>query len=151
MNVLHGANNPATARHLDYELQKALGWVTLASAALDATKIVTQGRTGREDIVGSPWDVALLKAVGAPVTPKNQEFLQTWQRWEGGATHNDASYNWLNTTHGPGRDINSVGVKAFPNFATGIRSLAQTLQNGRYPSLLASPEEGGSVQRGRLG
>lgn len=88
------------------------------------------------------WQAALLKYIGAPVSKRNVEFLTTWQRWEGGHTNNDASYNWLNTTHGPGKAINSVGVKAFPNFAVGIRSLGQTLKNGRYNNLVAAFKKG---------
>ena len=82
------------------------------------------------------WQSALLKSIGAPVTEANVKFLTTWQRWEGGHTNNSATWNWLNTTHGPGKPINDVGVKAFPNFATGIKSLSQTLQNGRYKNLV---------------
>lgn len=82
------------------------------------------------------WRQALLRELGDPITKANLQFLQSWQRWEGGATNNNATYNWLNTTHGPGRSINSVGVKAFPNFGTGIQSLAETLQNGRYGDIL---------------
>lgn len=82
------------------------------------------------------WRKAMLRRIGAPVTAQNLRFLSGWQRWEGGHTHNSASYNWLNTTHGPGSRINSVGVKAFPDFDTGIRSLAETLQNGRYDDIV---------------
>lgn len=84
----------------------------------------------------SDWRRALLKALGFEPTQENLSFLDAWGRWEGGATHNNATYNWLNTTHGPGTDINSVGVKAFPSFAVGIRSLAETLHNGRYGDIL---------------
>lgn len=79
------------------------------------------------------WDIALLKRLGAPVTKENRRFLATWQRWEGGHTKNNARYNWLNTTAGNQYPaINSVGVRRFPNFKTGIDYTVQTLQNGRY-------------------
>lgn len=85
---------------------------------------------------GGDWRKALLRSLGAPATPQNLRFLSTWQRWEGGHTKNDAKYNWLNTTHGPGRGINSVGVKAFDSFDIGIRSTAETLMNGRYDDIV---------------
>lgn len=90
----------------------------------------------------SDWRRALLKALGMPITSANLQFLATWQRYEGGATNNSASYNWLNTTHGPGRSINSDGVKAFPDFQTGIRSLAETLHNGNYHDILRALAHG---------
>lgn len=85
------------------------------------------------------WRAALLKRIGAPVTKKNMQFLGTWQRWEGGHTHNDAKFNWLNTTRdAPGavRSINSVGVKAFDNFNHGVAATAATLQSGRYKDIV---------------
>lgn len=88
------------------------------------------------------WKRALLKSLGAPPTPENMAFLTNWQRREGGHTHNSARFNWLNTTHGPGSRINSVGVKRFGNFKTGIRSTAETLTNGRYNDIVAGLRSG---------
>lgn len=88
------------------------------------------------------WRRSLLKRIGAPVTPGNLRLLSNWQRWEGGHTKNNARYNWLNTTHGPGSPINSVGVKRFADFDTGIQSLAETLQNGRYEDVLKGLRSG---------
>jgi cell wall-associated NlpC family hydrolase len=82
------------------------------------------------------WRTALLKALGDPATPANLGFLDAWQRHEGGHTNNSARFNWLNTTHGEGPSINSVGVKAFPSFQKGIMYTAQTLMNGRYQDIL---------------
>ncbi len=90
----------------------------------------------------SDWQSALLGALQMPRTPQNVRFLTTWQRYEGGDTHNSARFNYLNTTHGPGKPINSVGVKAFPSFQVGIRSLAETLQNGRYGDILKGLQTG---------
>ena len=88
------------------------------------------------------WRVATLKALKAPVTKSNLAFLGSWQRWEGGATNNNASYNWLNTTHGSQYpSINSVGVRAYPNFGTGIKILANVLQSG-YPTLTKLLKQG---------
>ena len=82
------------------------------------------------------WRTALLKTLNAPATPANLRFLDEWQRHEGGHTNNSARFNWLNTTHGEGPSINSVGVKAFPSFQKGIMYTAQTLMNGRYQDIL---------------
>ena len=91
------------------------------------------------------WERALLKSLRVPVTPQNIKFLQSWQRWEGGHTKNDATYNWLNTTRNtPGavRSINEVGVKAYRNFRSGIQALNQTLNNGRYGDILDALKAG---------
>lgn len=82
------------------------------------------------------WRTALLKNLGYRPTKQNLRFLDTWQRWEGGHTNNDARFNWLNTTRGNGRSINSVGVKAFNSFGDGIRYTTETLRNGRYQDVL---------------
>lgn len=82
------------------------------------------------------WEADVLKRIGAPVTKQNLRFLRSWQAQEGGWTHNDATYNPLNTTHGPGRSINSVGVKQFGDYKTGMDMTAQTILNGRYPNLV---------------
>ena len=84
----------------------------------------------------------MLKAIGAPATPQNLKFLATWQRWEGGHTKNDAKFNWLNTTHGPGRSINSVGVRRFDSFDRGVKSTAETLMNGKYDDIVAGLTQG---------
>jgi hypothetical protein len=58
--------------------------------------------------------------------------LTAWQRMEGGGTHNDATFNPLNTTrNAPGavRSINSVGAKAFDTFDHGINATVETLDN----------------------
>lgn len=84
------------------------------------------------------WRRALLKGIGAPITPGNLRMLSSWQRWEGGHTNNRASFNWLNTTmDAPGAlgEINSVGVKKFATFQDGINALSMTLMNGRYDDI----------------
>lgn len=75
------------------------------------------------------WRPVYLHALGAKVTPAALDFLAKWQPWEGGATKNNASNNYFNTTEDmPGaRSINSVGVKAYPTLAIGARAFAKTL------------------------
>lgn len=97
----------------------------------------------------SDWRKDLLRAIKAPTTPQNLKLLQTWHRWEGGHTKNDARYNWLNTTNNaPGavREINSVGVKAFDSYKNGVNALAITLLNGRYNDIVQGLRSGNPYQ-----
>jgi len=92
----------------------------------------------------SDWISTYLRAVGAPNTKRNRDFLASWQRWEGGHTNNNARWNYLNTTqNAPGaRSINSVGVKAYRSLNEGARAFAATLANGRYAGLLQGLRQG---------
>ncbi len=86
------------------------------------------------------WESQVLRAIGAPVTKENVAFLDVWQRLEGG----NASFNPLNTTTGAAgaTNYNSVGVKNFVSAQQGAAATAQTLQNGRYNTLLAALRSG---------
>lgn len=85
------------------------------------------------------WRIDVLRSIGAPVTKANLAFLAAWQRQEGGHTHNRARFNWLNTTSGDQYPkINSVGVRAFPNYQVGIQRTVDTIRNGRYRNLEAA-------------
>jgi cell wall-associated NlpC family hydrolase len=76
------------------------------------------------------WQVAYLRALGAPTTAANVKLLNNWQQYEGGHTHNDARFNYLNTTWGKQYpSINSAGVRAFPNLQTGAHAFATTLED----------------------
>lgn len=93
----------------------------------------------------SDWRKDLLSALGAKPTPQNLKFLTTWQRWEGGHTHNDAKFNWLNTTRqAPGvvGSINSVGVKKFRSYQDGLRATVATLQSGLYDDIVGGLVKG---------
>ena len=93
----------------------------------------------------SDWARALLKDLGIPVTSKNLKLLRDWQRWEGGHTNNTATYNWLNTTRGSQYPVmaggNTAGVRAYPDFQTGIKYTADTIRSG-YPSILSAMQSG---------
>ena len=83
------------------------------------------------------WRLDVLTALGAPASPANLRFLETWQRFEGGHTANNASFNWLNSTSGTQYPkINSVGVRAYPDWPTGVNYTVSTIRNGRYPSVV---------------
>ena len=91
------------------------------------------------------WMASYLKAGGYPDTPQNRAFLSSWQRWEGGATNNNARFNYLNTTwNAPGAtSINSVGVKAYNSLAQGASAWAATLRhNSNYAGLDAGLRAG---------
>jgi len=97
----------------------------------------------------SNWQSAILRGVGAPVTPSNIHLLNTWQRAEGGGTANDANFNPLNTTQtmNGARSINSVGVKSYRSAAEGIQATVQTLLNGHYGPILAGLRSNASPVR----
>lgn len=90
------------------------------------------------------WISVYLRAVGAPNTKQNRNFLASWQRWEGGHTNNSARYNYLNTTQSmPGSSsINSAGVKAYRNLWQGAQAFARTLRNGRYGDIMSALRAG---------
>lgn len=83
------------------------------------------------------WISAYLRAAGYPDTPKNRQFLTSWQRWEGGHTNNSATWNYLNTTQDMSGNptINSVGVRAYRSLGEGAQAFAKTLKNGKYIGL----------------
>lgn len=90
------------------------------------------------------WQVQYLRSIGAPTTAANLKFLNTWQRYEGGATNNNATNNYMNTTWGKGfKSINSVGVKAYPDLQTGADAFAATLNGDRRYSGIVQGLRGG--------
>lgn len=101
------------------------------------------------------WRRDLLRVLGAPPTDANLAFLTVWQRREGGHTANSARFNWLNTTRGTQYPaINSVGVRAYPSYETGIAYTAATITSG-YPSLVRALRSGNpytpTLRQGVLG
>jgi murein DD-endopeptidase MepM/ murein hydrolase activator NlpD len=85
---------------------------------------------------------AVLKGVGAPVTPGNIAGFIGWSQAEGPL----ASSNWqrnnpLNTTEGQGAvggAFNSSGVRTYPDTQTGIAATIKTLLNGNYGGILSA-------------
>lgn len=66
------------------------------------------------------------------------EFLNEWQPYEGGHTNNNATFNYLNTTQDMSGNaaMNDVGVRIYRSEDEGARATAQTLNNGRYGSIV---------------
>src|SRR4051812_31263918 len=84
----------------------------------------------------SDWRMDVLAGVGnAEPSADTLAFLAAWHQAEGGT----AAFNWLNTTQPTDGaiDYNSVHVKNYPDYQTGIRATVETLTNGRYPRTLA--------------
>lgn len=82
---------------------------------------------------------ALLVKLDAPISTNNIAALVAAQAIEGGAMHNAAAYNPMNTTQPmPGAtSATPVGVKAYTSWEQGIDATAKTLKNGRYENILA--------------
>lgn len=89
------------------------------------------------------WAQQYLQSKGYPTTAQNITFLHDWQRREGGATNNSATFNYLNSTRGDQfPKINSIGVRAYPDQKTGFDYLDQTIHNGNYPHIVAGLSAG---------
>ena len=90
------------------------------------------------------WCVALLERLGAPLTEENMRGLFAWIDAESNAA---SLRNPLATTMGaPGAiDANPVGVKGYPTDDIGLDATVQTLDNGKYPDILAALMSGDSA------
>lgn len=76
----------------------------------------------------------ILTAVHAPVNDVTLYLCHAWQACEGGTAENNP---WNTTEPAPGAtDYNSVGVKNYPDAATGVHATVLTLNNGRYPNII---------------
>src|SRR5438045_1398464 len=80
------------------------------------------------------WAQALLQTLGAPQTKHNVAFLCAWSDMEG----TKAAWNPLATTNRmPGAtNFNSVGVKNYASFQSGLDATAHGIRNGHYPHIL---------------
>jgi murein DD-endopeptidase MepM/ murein hydrolase activator NlpD len=92
--------------------------------------------------------VALLNAVGAPVTSQNLLAIVSWETAEGGGFGNRAQFNPLNTTlQMPGSHaINLVGVQAYTSSSQGLTATVNTLRGGAYRGIIAALKAGNSAQ-----
>ena len=93
------------------------------------------------------WAKALLEQLGMPLTQQSAAAITAWEMAEGGHWHNSAHYNPLDTTMPePGAtSMNSVGVKAYRNWAQGFTATIATLRNGYYGGILAALRSGTSA------
>jgi hypothetical protein len=82
---------------------------------------------------------------------QNIRFLNTWQRWEGGHTHNTARYNYLNTKLAlPGSwDAIGNGVRGYRSLQQGAAAFATTLEKNRgYAGLVQGLRTGDPYKLG---
>jgi cell wall-associated NlpC family hydrolase len=92
------------------------------------------------------WQGLLLEKLGKPDTPANRQFLDAWQRSEGGTAAN----NPFNTTQrAPGSTAyntnNGFPVQSYTNPQQGIQATVDTLNNGRYANILNALQQGNSA------
>jgi hypothetical protein len=116
------------------------GALTTALGQRDGT-LEELARTGQDR---TSWSIQLLMRLDAPVTIENLRGLAAWI----GAEANDASYrNPLATTMGAtgARNVNDVGVKAYPSDDVGLDATVRTLHNGAYNDILAALSQGTSA------
>jgi hypothetical protein len=101
-------------------------------------------------VINTPYDfaVALLSALGDPLTPQNVGAIVSWEKAEGGNWNSPAKYNPLNTTRRmPGsRSVTAVGVQAYTSWQQGLSATVQTLQAGSYSNILSALKSGTSEQ-----
>jgi len=94
------------------------------------------------------WAVAVLSNISAPSSPSNLASLLGWTAQEKTGLHpappiGPWATQWdnpLNTTQPwPGAiDVNPVGVKQYRTLGDGAGATLATLNNGRYPAILAN-------------
>lgn len=97
------------------------------------------------------WQTDLLQKLGYPTSQQNIDFLTEWAQYEGVSS---SANNWLATTQtGPGctPTYNSAGVVECASIADGVNVIAETLQNGYYPNILAALKSGSPYDYGNMG
>jgi murein DD-endopeptidase MepM/ murein hydrolase activator NlpD len=92
--------------------------------------------------------VALLNALGAPVTSQNLLAIESWEVAEGGGFGGLTAFNPLNTTLAlPGsRTVTRVGVQAYTSAAQGFQATVDTLREGRYSGIVGALRAGNSAR-----
>lgn len=93
----------------------------------------------------------VLTGLGIQPTAGTLKALYAWAQAEGGDTHNNASWNPLNTTQRmPGSSsMNKVGVQAYSSYKDGVQATIKTLTNGRYGNILKAMQHGDPVAVGQ--
>jgi hypothetical protein len=130
-----------------------LGWLgTKAVSAMSANK---NAPVLNGNATETQFATDLLSRINAPITDSNIAAMTTWMKFEGGgggkATGlgvNSATFNPLNTTlktSGSTGSMNSVGVQRYASYDAGLSATVQTLQNGKYNSILAALKQGTST------
>jgi pyruvate/2-oxoglutarate dehydrogenase complex dihydrolipoamide acyltransferase (E2) component len=92
--------------------------------------------------------VALLNALGAPVTSQNLLAIESWEVAEGGGFGGRTAFNPLNTTLPmPGsHPVTIVGVQAYTSATQGLQATVNTLRSGRYSGIVGALRAGNSAR-----
>ena len=151
-----GQSGNVTGPHLHFEVRKGHNNPVDPASFLTGTGGTKQTVSGKT--VSSPgtilgtgsqqdWAKQFLTNLGKPVTKQNLAAVTTWMAFEGGQWHNSAHYNPLNTTQPASGsvDINSVGVKSYTDFNQGMQATIETINNGRYKSILSALSSGNNT------
>ncbi len=82
------------------------------------------------------WATDFLSGLGAPTTPQNVQFVESWMQGESG--HGGGQFNPLNSTQGAvgATNLNSVGVKNYVSYQQGIQASVATFTQTQWASLL---------------
>ena len=91
--------------------------------------------THQDTITRLQWALDLLDQANLPVTPNNVATVVCWCQFEGTA----AKFNPMATTQ-PAKgatNFNSVGVKNYPDYKTGLIATANTLKQAYYKQVVA--------------
>lgn len=126
---------------------------TAAPAPIKATATLQTTAPAVVAEISSPaqFAVALLRHGQWPVSGSNVCAMMAWEAAEGGHFINGASrYNPINTTQSmPGDSIfNSVGVRNYPDWSTGVAATLKTLGLGFYDGIrtaLAAGDDASAV------
>jgi murein DD-endopeptidase MepM/ murein hydrolase activator NlpD len=92
--------------------------------------------------------VALLNALGAPVTSQNLLAVESWEVAEGGGFGGLTAFNPINTTLPmPGsRTVTAAGVQAYTSATQGFQATVDTLREGRYSGIVGALRAGNNAR-----
>jgi hypothetical protein len=119
--------------------------ITDLSTNVALPEVATGTATGASSETGGTYSddfyAKILTGIGAPVTPENLRLMHAWTQAEG---MDPSRNNPFATTQGAAgsSDINSVGVKSYPDAQTGIDATIQTLLNGNYANIVSGLKSG---------
>ncbi len=120
----------------------------LADAQIKGLQPPTQKQTGGDMLYSGSFAHDLLAALNMPVTYENIRFLQAWEKAEtGDQGKGTPAFNPLATTqnYGSNTKFNSVGVKNYADYNTGVLATAQVMMNGHYAPILAALAQGNNA------
>jgi hypothetical protein len=116
-----------------------VGSGTTYGRVIDATPAEIRD-VAAKDPKEAAWALDLLGRLGMPKTRENVRVMVAWQLSEG----TEAAFNPLATVrdHPGATDFNSVGVKNFPDYESGMEETIEALHNGLYDNILAALARG---------